>query len=98
MLRILLEEKFVLRWYLICYYGISLSCAYILCFHFGLSYIGIWGGMGIGLHIMSSILIIKILKIDWEKKVNYVSTMMKKKENANEDVNIELVEVKKEEG
>ena len=81
MLRILQFEKFVFKTYIYCYYGVSITLAYFLCFKGDLSYIGIWIGMLTGFYCMSVIVVTKLIKADWAERVEYVSKRMKESKN-----------------
>lgn len=77
-LRALGQDRFVLKGFIFCYYGIGVTCSILTGIILGYSYYGVWGSLLGGCFIMLVLNIYKFLTLDWEEEVQKIHVEMKK--------------------
>lgn len=77
-LRTLGQEKFVLKGFVLCYYGIGVAFSLITSIGLGWSYVGVWGSIITGCYVMLIVNFFRFRKLDWEKEVRTIAKEMKR--------------------
>ena len=78
LLRTLGQDRFVLKGYIFCYYGIGVTCSIITCLFLGYSYRAVWVSLLSGCYIMLILNVIRFVNLDWEKEIEKIHLEMKK--------------------
>lgn len=77
LLRTLGQDRYVLKCYLVSYYGLGVTSSLITGLWLGFGYYGIWGSLICGCWLMFGLNIVKFLNLDWEKEVRKICHEMK---------------------
>jgi len=77
LLRTLGQDRFVLKSYLICYYGIGVTLSVFTGVILGYGYYGIWGSLILGCWLMLALNASRFMGLNWQKEVNQICHDMK---------------------
>jgi len=92
LLRTLGQERFVLKWFFWCYYGVGVTLSIITSIFLGYGYYGVWISLLTGCFIMMIITIFKLKGLDWSVEVNKICSGMKKKPSEERLIEMEQIE------
>jgi len=78
LLRTLGQDRYVLKCYLVSYYGFGVTASVITGLYLGFGYPGVWFSLITGCWIMFSLNAYKFVNLDWNKEVGQICNDMKK--------------------
>jgi len=77
LLRTLGQDRFVLKSYLICYYGIGVTLSLITGIWLGYGYYGIWASLIFGCWLMLGLNATRFMQLNWSKEIRKICHDMK---------------------
>ena len=90
LLRTLGQEHFVLKAFLMSYYGFGVTVSIFLSVINDFSYPGVWFGLLTSCYFMFAFASYKLYQLDWKEEVLKIANAMKKKSSLLETKDIEL--------
>jgi len=94
-LRILGKENFVLKIFVIFYFGVTFNCQWIFGIAFEYGYIAVWLSRAGIIYILLFIMVKQILKLDWEAEVDKIKNNIEIRDVQETANYIELIEAQK---
>lgn len=84
LLRTLGQDRFILKSFIGCYYGIGVTLSLIFSVWLGYGFYGVWGSLLTGCYVMLILNTIRFWKLDWAYEVKKIYNDMKKKASVEE--------------
>jgi len=90
LLRTLGQDRFILKSFIGCYYGIGVTLSMITSVWMGYGFYGVWGSLLTGCYVMLALNTVRFFKLDWSYEVKKIYNDMRKKPSIADETGREL--------